>query len=296
MSVTKLSVRPNPPNSNLARAMFVWVTSQASQDPLDTDTDQQALINFCGANGVNVLFLDIWRYLGGSNGSATKTARLRLFLEVAHLSGIRVYALAGDLGWGQTHSWVMSNIVEQLLAYQAGCNEVSQQFDGACLDVEYWADENTYPPENHLPGLCDLIKAIRSRSDNSLSVGCFAAFYLAANDRTPVEYAGALAVDGQHLMDVADFVVVGAYRDTSAEQILVFQSWYDYAKQEGKNFGLYCGTETTDVSPANITYFGSTKALMEIQLTAVSTAFVSATNSVFIGHAIHSYDGYKVMP
>jgi hypothetical protein len=35
--------------------MWVWITAQASQASLDTDSDQQALLNFCGANGINVV-------------------------------------------------------------------------------------------------------------------------------------------------------------------------------------------------------------------------------------------------
>ena len=52
MAVNALATRPKPPNNNLVRSMWVWITAQASQDPLDTDSDQQALLNFCGANGI----------------------------------------------------------------------------------------------------------------------------------------------------------------------------------------------------------------------------------------------------
>lgn len=303
MAVNPLTTRPNPPNNNLARAMFVWVTSQASQDPIDTDSDQQALLNFCGTNGVNVLFLDIWRYLGGTNWTAAKVSKMRQFLDVAHRSGIRVYALCGDLGWGTNHSWVMANIVEPLIAFNAMGTAQSHQFDGVCLDVEYWADEQNNPPATNLPGLCDLIKAIKSRSDGELAVGCFAAFYLCDGARPAIDYNGKLQADGYHMMDTADFVVVGTYRDHAEDggsesgpgQITLFQPWYDYASQQGKNLGLYAGSETIDIQPAYITYSGGTKAAMEAQHTLISAAFTSTTNSSFIGMAVHSYDGYKVM-
>jgi hypothetical protein len=290
MAVNALATRPNPPNNNLVRSMWVWITTQASQDPLNTDSAQQALLNFCGANGINVLYLDIFRYLGSTNGSALKTARMRQFVDAAHQSGVRVYAMGGNVDWGVHHPWVMSNIVEQLVAYQVMCPQKTQQFDGVMLDVEYWQDMAQNPAATNLPGLCDLIKAIRSRTDG-LPVGCFAAFYLVGPERTPVAYNCLTKADGYHLMDVANFVVVGAYRnhaqdlDGAPGQITLFQPWYDYANQQGKNNGLQCGSETINVQ-ANITYYGATKALMEAQHTLIAHAFVSNTNAVFMGHSL----------
>jgi len=304
MAVTPLTNRPVPQNSNESRAMFVWVGATAALDPLDTDADQQALLNFCGTNGVNVLFLDIWRYLGGANWTNAKRDRLKLFNDAAHRSGIKVHALCGDLGWGTLQQWVMKNIMNPIMAYNAMCTKTSEQFDGICLDVEYWQDEVAYPAATHLPGLCDLIKAMRQQADGSLSVGCFAGFFLKDNSgaRALLTYNGKLAQDGEHLMDVCDFVIPGTYRDHAADngtdgvgQITLFQPWYDYASTEGKNFGLYCGSETINITPTYITYFGGTKAAMEAEHTLVSNAFKVETNSVFLGQAIHSYDGWKAM-
>jgi len=302
MAVTPLVTRPNPPNNNLARAVYVWVTATASQDPLDTDSDQQNLVNFCGTNGVNVLFLDIWLYLGGANWTAAKASRVRQFLDLAHRSGIRVYALCGAPDWGTNHAWVMNAIVEPLIAFNAMGTQQSHQFDGVCLDVEYWMDEATYPPATNLPGLCDLARAIKARSDGELAVGCFAGFFLCDGARSPIDYNGKLQQEGFHMMDTFDFVSVGTYRDHANDngtdgpgQKTLFQPWYDYASSQGKNLGLYCGSETISITPAYITYQGATKAAMEAEHTIISAAFTSPTNSSFIGQAVHSYDGWKVM-
>lgn len=304
MVVNALTNRPVPQNSNMNRAMFVWVTATASQDPLDTDTDQQSLLNFCGSNGVNVIYLDMWRYLGGANWTNAKRDRIKLFNDAAHRSGIKVYALCGDLGWGTLHQWVLKNILNPIMAYNAMCTKTSEQFDGIMLDVEYWVDEVNYPAATHLPGFCDLVKAMRTASDGSLSIGCFAGFFLkdSSGARTLIDYNGKLAQDGEHMMDVCDFVVVGSYRDHANDngtdgpgQITLFQPWYDYAANQGKNFGLYCGSETINVTPTYITYFGATKAAMEAEHTLISNAFKVETNSVFLGQAVHSYDGWKAM-
>ena len=77
------------------------------------------------------------------------------FLDVAHRSGIRVYALAGNLDWGMMQNWVMANIARPLINFNAMATQATEKFDGLVLDVEYWQDELRYPPSLHLPGLCD---------------------------------------------------------------------------------------------------------------------------------------------
>lgn len=304
MAVTPLTNRPVPPNNNLARAMFVWITSQAAQDPLDTDADQQALINFLDdANvGCNVIFLDIWQYLGGSNWTNAKRDKMRQFVDRAKRSGCKVYALCGAVDWAVNQSWVTKNILNPIIAFNAQAQDVSGCFDGICYDVEYWSDEGTYPPATNLPGFCDLVKATKQMTN--LEVGCFAAFYLKDNTgtRPSISYNGKSAQDGEHMMDVCDFVVAGTYRDHALDngtdgpgQITLMQPWYDYASASGRNFGLYCGSETIDIQPAYVTYFGSTKAIMEQQHMVISNAFRVVGNASFLGQCVHSYDGWKAM-
>src|SRR5882672_8489428 len=163
MAVTPLTNRPVPANGDPHRAMWMWVTNQASQDPLDTDTDQQAVMTHCNSVGCNVLFLDMWQYLGGSNWTNTKRDRVLQFLDLAHRSGIKVYAMAGNTDWGNNQQWVMKNIVEPIMALNAIAASPSKQFDGIVLDVEYWTDTNLSPAV-HCPGLCDLMTAIRIRA------------------------------------------------------------------------------------------------------------------------------------
>jgi len=214
--------------------------------------------------------------------------------RLAHQSGIRAYALAGNTDWGTAQAWVLQNIIRPLAKYQT-LAAAQERFDGVCLDAEYWIDGQN-DPAVHCPGLCDLMAAFRARLDG-LSVGCFAGFFLKDNtgDRANLTYKGKSAQDGEHLMDAADFVVVGAYRDDADQQKPLFQPWFDYAEQVGLNLGLYCGSETTDVSPSYVTYYGATKAAMETEHSDISNSFQAADRAVFMGQAIHSYDGWRVM-
>ena len=301
MVVNPLSTPPVPPNSNLGRGMFVWVTTNSSQDPLGTDQKQQALLNFCGTQGVNYVFLDMWNYLGASNWTSTKLTNLRKFIDASHKSGIKVWALAGNTDWGTNHSWVATNILKNLLWFQDQTIDSTKNFDGIMFDAEYWTDEQLDAATN-CAGLCDMMRLFRTTLN--IPVGCFTGFFLKDNDATRASftYNGKSAQDGEHLMDNSDLTVVGAYRDHANDngtdgpgQITFFQPWYDYASQSGKNFPLMCGSETIDITPSYVTYFGGTKTAMEAEHTTISNTFRVAGNSSFVGQCVHSYDGWKAM-
>lgn len=302
MAVTPVNP-PVPPNSDYARATFVWGTT----DEITNDTNKQNLLNWCRDRGTNVVFLDIWRFLGGSNWSVTNANNIAEFIDAAHKSGMQVYALAGDLPWGTSQDWVMKNIVQPLVKYQALYNTSFPKslFDGVIFDVEYWTDESTYPPATYLPKLLDLMKAVRNRVQ--VPVGLFAPWFLkdagGTSPRPSLTYNGKSAQDGEHMMDVLDFVVVGAYRDTANDNagngqpgiITISQPWIDYANDEGKNFAVWVGVETINVSPSYVTFYGQTRTFMEGELTTVSSSLKGTSHSAYVGAVIHDYNGHKAM-
>lgn len=302
--VNPLQDRPIPPDDALARAMLVWIPAVPAQDPLASDAGQQGLIDFCGARGCNVLALEAADYLGAQAWGDGRVVRLRRFLDAAHRSGIRVYALMGGTGLAASHQWVMTSLVEPLVAFNAMAVQSSERFDGVLLEVDYWSDEARHPPSVHLPGLCDLVRAVRSRTDG-LPVGCRAASWLkdGTGGRPLLSYGGKEAQDGEHLMDVCDFVLVGAHRDHAAfggsengpGQIELSQPWYDYAKGQGRNIGLLIGSETTDVLPAYATYHGLSKARMEAEHGLVAGHLKAAADAAFIGQSVNCYSGWKEM-
>lgn len=303
--VTPLTTPPNPANSNPTRGMFTWVTSNSTQDPLNSNTKQQNLINFCGATATktNLIFLDMWNYVGAANWTTTKLSNIRQFMDAASKSGIEVYALAGNADWGINQAWVQTNIIRNIKWFNAQAIDPSKQFKGIIYDVEYWTD-NTQTAAVSCPGLCDLMNATRKELD--IRVGCFASYYLKDGDgsRATLTYQGKTAQDGEFLVDNSDFVVVGAYRNHAndnmtdgAGQISLSDPWYQYAKAPttGRVTPLYIASETTNVSPSYITYFGFTKTNMEAQHTLISNNFFVAGNPVFNGQAVHSYDGWNAM-
>lgn len=293
MAVTPLTTPPVPPNGNAHRAMWLWTKAT-----FDSNTEQQNIVDFCGSVGCDTIFVDAYGWIGNASWDLVK---LRQFIKLCHDSGIKAFASWGNVDWGTNQAWVQQHIVRRYEAYQAVASD-QEQFDGIIFDVEYWTNEGTYPPSTNLPGLLELVKSVKRRG---ITCGLFASFYLKDNSgsRATVSYAGKDAQDGEHMMDVADFIVVGTYRNHAADggsesgpgQDSLFQPWHDYATTQGVSCDLYVGSETTNVSPAYITYYGSSKSAMEAEHTTTSSAFTGSAESAFVGHAVHDYAGWNAL-
>lgn len=300
MTVSAVSI-PVPPNGDCDRAMFVWIPQVGgANDPFNTDTTMNSLLSFCSSNGVNVLFLDMWVYLGGANFSTAHAQTFQKFIHFAHASGIRVFALAGNTDWGHNQQWVMSNIVKNIAQYQAYCvsntTNTFGMFDGVVLDAEYWTTPGYTSVEP--AGMCDLMRAMRSVLH--IPVGFAPTVWLADSTSAALSftYNGVTQLEGLHLMDNADFCVVQDYYNNSTQQITGFDNWYNYAKTSGKNLGLYCAS-LTDSGFGSASYWtGSSgaKATMESNHTTISNNYTAAgTDASFRGQAIEQYSSYKNM-
>jgi hypothetical protein len=227
---------------------------------------------------------------------------MQKFIHYAHASGIRVMALAGNTDWGVNQQWVARNIVRNLAQYQVMADSASTSvdgasFDGVMLDCEYWTGSYS---STDVIGLCNLMKFMRSTLN--IPVGCFTTQWLAdpASAAISFSYNGVTQVEGLHLMDNSDFVAVGCYNNAAATQIGMFQRWFDYASVSGRNFGLWCGSETLSGLGGSLSYWtGASGALaaMETAHTDISAAFTGApnTNASFRGQAIHAYSSYSQM-
>jgi len=296
---------PTPPNSNLDRAMFVWIPQVGgASDPMSSDSNMQAVLNLCSSRGVNLIYLDVWQYLGGGNFTVAHAATIQKFIHYAHGSGIRVFALAGNYDWGHAQSWVEANILRRILEYNAlaagATTNTGGAFDGLLFDVEYWTQSGYTTVEPM--GLCDLMVA--AKRILSLPVGCFATQWLADPSSAALSFAyagGPSQIEGLNLMACADFIVVGCYSNSSATQITEFNNWFTAAAATGvgANFGLLCGSETgTGLGSASY-WTGAPGALstMETAHTAISNAFTASpnTNCPFRGQAIDPYASYSQM-
>lgn len=304
MTVSAVAI-PTPQNSNMDRAMFVWVPQVGgATDPLSSDANMNSVLSWCTNHGVNVIFLDMYQYLGGGNWSTTHAQTYQKFIHFAHASGIRVMALAGNTDWGHNQQWVANNIIRHIAQYQAYCvnntTNPNGQFDGVMLDVEYWTVTGYTTTEP--VGLCDLMLAMKKVLN--IPVGCAATQWLADGTSAALTFSyngGPTQLEGLNLMDCADFVAVMAYYNSSTTQIATFQNWFNYASQTGEadNIGLWC-TSLTDSGQGTASYWtGAAGALatMETAHTAISSSFTASpnTNMSFRGQAINDYASYSQM-
>jgi uncharacterized protein (UPF0264 family) len=307
MTVTAVTP-PTPPNANLDRSMFVWCgTAGSAGDPLGTDAKMQSLLNFCATNGVNLLYLDIWGYLGGGNFTTAHMQSVQKFIHYAHASGIQVWALAGNTDWPHNQQWVMANITRRLMEYQmladsSSTTNIDAHFDGVMLDVEYWTVSGYTSVD--VVGLIDLVKAMKHVLN--LPVGCALSQWQAdpASAALTVAYAGDTELEGILIARNVDAVAVMSYSNNGAGidgavQIAMFQNWFNDAATPGVNrdYGLWCCSLTMTGQPAGQSYAGETKAKMEQNHTAISAAFTAApnTNAAFRGQGIQDYASYSGM-
>lgn len=302
MTVNVLASPPSPQNSNMDRAMFVWVgTVGSANDPLSTDAKQNTLLSFCSTNGVNVIFLDIWTYIGGANWSAANRDTLKKFVSVANASGIRVLALTGNSDWGHNLQWVGKNIVKRISEFNTmgralvSTSYEGARFDGVMFDVEYWT-VGGYSSQAELPGLLDLMKSTRQAL--SVPVGCFSTQWLVSSGSAQsVTYGGVTQYEGYHMMDVADHIALACYSNngggtSGSTQIGMMQAWMDYATGSVGKAGLWCGSE---IASGSLGYAGETKATMESNHTAISNQFAVTGSLSFRGQCVDPYADYSKM-
>lgn len=303
MTVSAVTI-PTPPNSNMDRAMFVWIPQVGgATDPFSSDANMNSLLSWCSSNGVNVLFVDIWVYLGGGNWSTAHAQTFQKFIHFAHASGIRVLALCGNTDWGHSQQWVQTNIVKNLAQYQSYCasnaTNTEGYFDGVILDAEYWTVGGYTSTE--VIGMCDLMNAMRSVLH--MPVGFAPTWWLTDPNSAAlsVTYDGYTGLEGYHFMNNADFCVIQAYSNSATTQTSYMQNWFNFACQTGvsKNLGLYCAslTDTGNGSASYWTGSAGAKATMETAHTTISNNFTAApnTNASFRGQAIEQYSSYKNM-
>lgn len=299
MTVTAVTI-PTPPNGDMDRAMFVWVPQVGgATDPMSSDANMNSLLSWCSSNGVNVIFLDIWVYLGGGNFSTAHAQTFQKFIHFAHASGIRVLALGGNTDWGHNQQWVMTNVVRNIAQYQAYCASNSTNtvgnFDGIVLDAEYWTVNGYTSAEP--AGMCDLMRTMRTVLN--IPVGFCPPWWMTDPGSAALSYTydGYTGLEGFHLMNNADFCVIQDYSNSSTTQISNFDKWFAYASQLGLNRGLYCASLTDTGAGATSYWTGAAgaKATMETAHTTISNNYTGGSDGSFRGQAIEQYASYKNM-
>jgi hypothetical protein len=284
--------RVMPPNNTMGRALFAW-----DKTLLDSSTERANFVAFCVANNITQVLLHFYQWIGAGNWNSTNQANLVALLTSLHGAAIKVKGLIGGEDYAVNQQWVRRNIVDAVSAFNA--SSPAHQFDGLVYDCEYWISPQTYDPAVYIPAYCRLIEATRNHLD--LPVGVFVQRSLLDGTRDAIDFRGLNDVDGAHLLAAADEIYVGSY-DNQAEphdgypgQIAMIRPWVERADSDGLGTLVWGCSETLDLQPSWITYYGSTKAVMEVQHALIAAELSSPSGSSFVGQAVHCYSSYRTM-
>jgi hypothetical protein len=248
--------------------MWVWDTS-----------DPQAVVAFAVASGVGQLYAAVPPHLD----SSTQLPQLTELSRQARAAGLRVDALGGDPGWVDNQAWVVDSWLRPALA--------TGLFTGVHVDIEpyttpAWQTQRAKVVKKYLATYDTLVAAAGSTPIEADIPFWFDGIATAGStlDREVIRRTSGVTVMAyRNLAAGADGTIALATAEVSAGDSL------------GKPVRI--GQETTylggDPAAVKQTFFGQTRASMEVQLDAITAAFSSHPG--FAGLAIHDAAGYAAM-
>jgi hypothetical protein len=270
--------------------MYVWVSADTASDPIETLEKRTALVDYCVANDVTLVLLDMYQYLGSSNDTPTHRTRMRALLSALNVEGIETHALAGAPDWIEpgTLPWIQTNIIDKIQDFNT-TGTSNQRFAGMHFDIEYWIDVGT-DVVHALTGTKAVVDAFRATT--GLPAGCFAPSFILdyVPSRASVLFDGTTKQDGRHMCDFSDYVIVGTYADSGAEQIQLMNAWVTYADATA-GVVVWASSETGDLG--DISYWGGSKATMVAQQAILVAEYPN--DRAFGGVAVQDYANWKLL-
>jgi len=267
-------------------ATWVWdvrhVTSASAR---------QQILAFCRAQRVSTLYVAAYQF------TPAQAEAYRAFNHEAHRDGIAVHALAGDPRWalGRYHHLPLA-WAEAVIEFNRASGP-EERFDGLHTDIEPYLLSRAWSehPARLLGGFLDLHAKVAGRvgDHRPLQLGVDVPFWFDDDPAYVIQWRGRVQPPSHHVLDVADYVTVLAYRNYAegAEGVIELASKeVAYAEQAGK--AVVIGQETQpDLVPAYITYGGTSAAYLWAEWAKVIRAFQSRRS--FGGIAVHHYDSYR---
>jgi hypothetical protein len=250
------------------RALWVWDTS-----------DPQATVDFAVASGIGQLYAAVPAHLE----SSAQLPQLTELSRRADAAGLRLDALGGDPGWIDNQAWVVDGWLRPALA--------SGLFAGVHVDIEpytmpAWQTERAKVVKKYL-ATYDALAAAAGGTPLEADIPFWfdtVAVGSSTLDREVIRRTSGVTVMAyRNLAGGADGSIAGAAAEVRAGDSL------------GKKVRI--GQETTylgeDPPLVKETFYGQTRAAMEVQLHALTDAF--GAHPSFAGLAIHDAAGYAAM-
>ena len=263
-------------------AMWVWDVRHV-RDPAARDE----LLDFCQARGISTLYLNAF----------SLTPAYRAFNRAAHARGIAVHALGGDPRWALPRYHPLPLAWAASVAAFNDQGQPDERFDGIHTDIEpyflsrQWAEH----PARVLGGLLDLHAKLAEHvsTHRPLQLGVDVPFWFDDDPAYLIEWRGRVLPPSHHLLDVADFQTVMAYRNYAegAEGVIeLSRREIAYGERVGKL--VVIGQETqADLTPVYITYGGMSADYWWGEISKLIAAFGGRRS--FGGIAVHHYESYK---
>ena len=250
--LTPVTLRP-PPDGDAVRAIWFYAGSI-----FGSGTATQTALDFCAREGINRIYLGA--YSVWANGTDELKDNLRLFLEVAHDSGIRVEALLDGIDWHENPALVRARI-DQILAFHNDTpTNLLDDFDAIHFDVEFWLD-SSYTGASNEAGrqnvardyLDNVLVNARDHLDANGGAAIDLAVDLSSHFDVSTMLPSAFLYDGvtqrfvQHVLDHADDVVLMSYIDSASG--LVSWTGYELDLAAAKGRTLQLGADIHYVPP-----------------------------------------------
>ena len=253
-----------PSATTPCRAMWVWTTP-----------DNQTLVDFATAHGVQEIFYSVSPNITGAELSRLQGLRIR-----TRAAGIVLDALGGDSSWATTD--VAGAIAWENDALATGL------FDGIHLDIEPMAlpDWTTNRAADAL-SFVSAMKQIRANDTQvHLELDCQFSY-----GTVPVAGYASLA---DAIDTTVDEITIMSYRNTDTGPNGMFGTAQDELTR-GQHAGILVrlGAETNDVTPAEVTFFGMTSTQMAAVLAQTDTS--AASYPAYRGIAVEDYTGWSAL-
>lgn len=299
-TLTPVNLNP-PPDGDSVRAVWLYAGTKFS-----SSEESQAVLDFCAQEGVNWIFLS--GYTVWALGTEEERANMRVFVETAHASGIRVDALGGDVTWQDNPAIVQTRLNQVLAMHNATPANPNDDFDGYHFDVEFWLD-STYKNAADEAGrrqvavnfltnvLVNARQHLDANGESDMAIGVDLSAHHENSTHLPsaFSYGGTTQYFIEHVMDLVDDVVLMSYIDYASGML----SWtsYELDKAAGKSRQILVATDLQPIPPALSinTFWDNLPTAFSAMTTAVRSYHTMLSPSragALAGVSVFHYDYY----
>lgn len=299
---------------NYSNGAWIW------ESPRNLGIDEFArMMQFAQHNNIKTVYLFIEDYLGIIEDPKlndekreqklkelnTKVARL---LAIAREHDVEVEGLAGNVDWAEFgHEYIPETLLEYVLEFN---RTNSEKFAGMQFDIEFYNQSNFKRSKsrytvNYLNLIKELKAQVTASGQADFRLGLAVPHGLEREDGLvpEVDFDSKVQNVFSHLLDILtetnSYLVIMAYRnfaqgnngsiEISEDAVNLAEKASQQARD--KQFKIYIGMETVDVSPQHITFYDKSKVDVHNAAADITNKFKD--KSVYGGIAIHTLSAYR---